>query len=46
MKKEFPGLVIFTLSWTMYPVTIGLMIPGMVPIVLEIPIRMAAYLKK
>jgi hypothetical protein len=29
----------------MYPVTIGLMIPGMVPIVLEMPIRIAAYWK-
>jgi hypothetical protein len=27
----------------MHPVTIGLTMPGMVPIVLEMPIRMAAY---
>ena len=27
----------------MSPVTVGEMIPGMVPMVLEIPIRMAAY---
>ena len=32
-----------TPSATMNPVIAGLMIPGMVPMVLEIPMRMAAY---
>jgi len=35
----------FTLFWTMYPVTMGLTMPGIVPMVLEIPIKMAAYWK-
>ena len=37
-----PGHIL-TLSLTMNPVTCGLIIPGIVPIVLEIPIKIAAY---
>ncbi len=35
-----------TLSRTINPVIEGLMMPGMVPMVLEMPMSMAAYLMK
>ena len=36
---------ILTLSLIRNPVTCGLMIPGIVPIVFDIPMRIAAYYK-
>ena len=43
-RREQPHYRTLTLSITMAPVREGQIMPGMVPTVLEIPIRMAAYL--
>ena len=44
-NMHFLVIEILTLSLIRNPVTCGLMIPGIVPIVFDIPMRIAAYYK-